>query len=381
MREDVIEVTIEKLVPGGDGLARLDGMAIFIPGALPGETVKATLLEKKKGWAKTGPPEILEDSPNRRKPFCPLYGRCGGCSWQHIAYSAQLESKAAFSREALIRQGGFSEDEIPDFKVTSSRPEGYRSRIRPIVLPGGGAGFHSAGSDQIVPVNSCPVASTGVNRFFTETPPELKSGSQPVIFGDEKNFWTEGLDGEARAVVAEKTFRFPPELFFQSNLLPLADLIDFTMRDAGRIGRSSAMDLYGGVGLFGAFLADRFDRVIGVDRDRKAGDWWKLNVGPNGIFHPLSLENWVSRRNSSKPDFIVVDPPRTGLSPSVRRVIAKLKIQDIAYVSCDPVTQARDLKDLRASGYELDRYGVFDLYPQTPHVETVAILRSSGSGR
>ena len=87
------------------------------------------------------------------------------------------------------------------------------------------------------------------------------------------------------------------------------------------------------------------------------------------------------RRNSSKPDFIVVDPPRTGLSPSVRRVIAKLKVQDIAYVSCDPVTQARDLKDLRASGYELDRYGVFDLYPQTPHVETVAILRLSESGR
>ena len=135
------------------------------------------------------------------------------------------------------------------------------------------------------------------------------------------------------------------------------------------------MDLYGGVGLFGAFLADRFDRVIGVDRDRKSGDWWKLNVGPNGTFHPLSLENWAGRRSSTKPDFIVVDPPRGGLSPSVRRVIARLKVPDIAYVSCNPVTQARDLKDLRSAGYELVRYGVFDLYPQTPHVETVSILR------
>ncbi|MCK5248509.1 MAG: class I SAM-dependent RNA methyltransferase [Spirochaetaceae bacterium] len=375
MREDVIEVDIEKLIPGGDGLARLDGMVVFIPGVLPGETVKARVVERKKGWAKTGSPEILKASPDRQTPFCPLFGRCGGCSWQHIAYSTQLESKAAFSREALLRQGGFSEGDIPEFRVTSSRPEGYRSRIRPIILPGGGAGFHSAGSDQAVPVPSCPVASAGVNRFFTETPPALESGTQLFVFGDEKNFWTEGIDGEARAEVAGKTFRFPPESFFQSNLLPLAELIEFVMEDADHNGRACAMDLYGGVGLFGAFLADRFDRVIGVDRDRKSGDWWKLNVGPNGTFHPLSLENWAGRRISNKPDFIVIDPPRTGLSPSVRRVIARLKVPEIAYVSCNPVTQARDLKDLRDAGYKLVRYGVFDLYPQTPHVETVAILR------
>jgi 23S rRNA (uracil1939-C5)-methyltransferase len=374
MSENIIEAVIEKLIPGGEGLARVDGMVVFIPGALPGEKVKASIVERKKGWVRTGVPEILEASPDRQVPFCPLFGSCGGCSWQHLSYSVQLESKAAFSREALIRQGGFSEEKIPDFQVTPSRPEGYRSRMRPVVLNDGTAGFHAAGSKRIVPVSHCPVATEGVNRFFSDIPDALESGVQPIVFGEEGRFWTAGIDEEARAEVGGKTFKFPPELFFQSNLLPLPELIDFALGDSNRYGKFSAMDFYGGVGLFGAFLADRFEKVIGVDRDKKMGKWWKLNVGDKGVFHPVTLEKWVRLRISPKPDFIIVDPPRTGLSASVRQVLGRLKVREIAYVSCNPVTQARDMKELCAAGYELERYGIFDLYPQTPHVETVARL-------
>jgi len=374
MLKDEIEVTIEKLIPGGDGLARLDGMAVFVPGTLPGERVKARITERKKGWAKTSRPEILEASPDRQSPFCPLFGECGGCSWQHISYDVQLASKASFSREALIRQGGFTEDEIPEFLLTSSRPEAYRSRIRPHILPGGKTGFHSEGSDRIVPVPFCPVATAGVNRFLAVPPDDLESGSTPVVFGDERDFWTAGIDAEARAVVKGKTFNFPPEAFFQSNMYPLGDLIDFALKDAGIHGQSCGMDLYGGVGLFGAFLSETFETVVGVDRDKRTKKYWKQHVGKNGTFHPISLEDWIRRRIEPRPDFIIVDPPRTGLSPSIRKLLARLKVPQISYVSCNPVTQARDIKDLRAAGYKLSSYGVFDLSPQTAHVETVARL-------
>ncbi|RKX89846.1 MAG: hypothetical protein DRP70_02590, partial [Spirochaetes bacterium] len=216
MIKDEIEVTIEKLIPGGDGLARLDGQAVFIPGVLPGERVKAVIVEQKKGWAKTGVPEILEASPDRQTPFCPLFGECGGCSWQHIAYDVQLESKVSFSREALIRQGGFSDDEIPDFSITSSPPESYRSRIRPYILADGKAGFHSTGSSRIVPVPFCPVATPGVNRFLSSPPDELENGANPVVFGDNRDFWTAGINPEAQTVIKGKNFTFPPEAFFQS---------------------------------------------------------------------------------------------------------------------------------------------------------------------
>ncbi len=374
MNENVIEATIEKLIPGGNGLARIDGMAVFIPGTLPGERVRAAVIEKKKGWVKTGPPEILEASPERQTPFCPLFDQCGGCSWQHMSYPAQLEAKTAFSKEALMRQGGFSSDEIPDFQVTSSPAEGYRSRIRPVILPGGAAGFHSSGSDKVIQVTTCPVASAGVNQFLAKPPSGLKSGDNPVVFGNDTEFWTGGIDEEAIAVVKGKTFRFPLESFFQSNMNPLDELIDFALKDADGSGSSCAMDLYGGVGLFGAFLAGSFDRVIGVDRDKKTKKYWKRHVGDNGTFHPISLEDWTRRRIESKPDFIIVDPPRTGLSPSIRRVFARLKVPRIAYVSCNPVTQARDIKELCAAGYKLQSFGIFDFSPQTPHVETVARL-------
>ncbi|MCK5736809.1 MAG: class I SAM-dependent RNA methyltransferase, partial [Spirochaetaceae bacterium] len=325
MIKDVIEITIEKLIPGGDGLAHLDGMAVFVPGTLPGERVKATVIEQKKGWAKTGIPEILQASPDRQIPFCPLFGQCGGCNWQHISYQVQLESKVAFSREALIRQGGFSENEIPDFQITSSPPDAYRSRIRPIILPEGNAGFHSPGSDEIVPVPFCPVAVPGVNRFLANPPGELESGANPVVFGDKKDFWTADIDPEARAIVNGRTFLFPPGAFFQSNLFPLDKLIDFALKDAGSRGTGCGMDLYGGVGLFGAFLSGVFDTVVGVDRDKRTKKYWKQHVGEKGTFHPLSLEDWTRRRIEPKPDFIIVDPPRTGLSPSIRKVLARLK--------------------------------------------------------
>jgi len=226
----------------------------------------------------------------------------------------------------------------------------------------------------VVEVPACPVATAGLNRFFSELPAELAVGERPVVFGDDRQFWIAGLHPEAAVSVSGRVFRFPPEVFFQSNLLILENLIDFALNHPGITRTESAMDLYGGVGLFGAFLADRFDRVIGVDSEPQAASGWKTHVGVKGVFYCSTLEKWVNAMPDARPDFVVVDPPRTGLPVSVREALIHLNPPAISYVSCDPVTQARDLADFIGSGYFLDSMGVFDLYPQTPHVETVARL-------
>ncbi len=424
MADRRIEGTVEKLISGGDGLVRKDGAVFFIPGVLSGEKVLFDVAERKKGWARGRLTDILEASPGRVEPFCPLFGRCGGCRWQYMNYAEQLESKAAIVREALVRQGGLENAEIPDFWVIPSTPASYRSRIRPLILPDGTASFRQLSSDRTVRIPHCPVAVPGVNRFLMKPSESLRAGAEPIVFGDDEDFWAEGIDSEAAAVVEGKTFRFPPGVFFQSNLGPLPELLRFALDGAGcgrAEGRSAgcgtgsdagasadsvsgavpegtggfetgggktpcvqgdvALDLYGGVGLFGAFLADRFRTVIGVDRDGNAGAAWKRHVGPKGEFHKSTLEEWAASRERPVPDFIIVDPPRTGLSPPVRRALAELGAPEITYVSCDPITQSRDIKDLIASGYVLSKFALVDLYPQTPHVETVARLYFGGKKR
>lgn len=373
MSDNQIETVVEKLIPGGDALARVDGMAHFIPGALPGERVRARVLQRKKGWARTDVPEILEASAHRREPFCPLYGECGGCSWQHIDDDFQLQAKVGFFREALVRQGGMSPDALPEIPAFPSPPRGYRARIRPKMVSGGKAAFRAAGSDRAVAVSSCPVATDAVNRFLADPPAEINVGSEPIVFGGDGEPFVQGLQNEAFVTVKGREFRFPPGAFFQSNLSILEVLVDFATGNTG--GGEIAMDLYGGVGLFGAFLADSFTRVIGVDRDKRAASPWKRHVGASGRFYTMSLEDWVKRRDTDRPDFIIVDPPRGGLDASVRQGLIKLGSPEISYVSCDPVTQARDLKELFAAGYHLESCGVFDMYPQTPHVETVVRLK------
>ncbi len=367
-----VETIVEKLISGGDGLARVDGMAHFIPDVLPGERVRARVIQTKKGWVRTGKPEILDPSPNRRVPFCPVYESCGGCSWQHIEYSFQVEAKVGFCKEALIRQAGMTPDSIPEIAVFSSPPKEYRARIRPIVLPNGKMAFRAARSDRPVEIKSCPVATKGINVFLADPPAELKAGTEPLVFAAGDIPFVEGVDTEAVASVKGREFRFPPNAFFQSNITILDKLVDFAITESD--GGITALDLYGGVGLFGAFLADKFEHVIGVDRDRKAASAWKRHVGPRGTFHPVSIERWMKNTGRPNPDFVIVDPPRGGLDSSVCRAIANMAAPRLSYVSCDPVTLARDLKILMAKGYRLENYGVFDLYPQTPHVEIVARL-------
>ncbi|MCG8453522.1 MAG: TRAM domain-containing protein [Spirochaetales bacterium] len=366
----MILVSIEKLVSGGDGLAHVDGQAVFVPGTVPGDQVLIEVPPNQgEGWLRALPQHIEKNGEGRVEPFCPHFDECGGCTWQHIAYSHQVEAKKAFCQDALLRQGGMTESLLPPIECIPSAPQGYRARIRPRYRGPREVGFRRTASDETLEIRHCPVAVSGINEFLAH--PSLGVvGDEPVVFGSESQFWVQDIHDAAQCTVKEKVFSFPPGAFFQSNPSLLGPLVDFALEGAQG---ERAMDLYGGVGFFGAFLADCFDKVIGVERDKRARSAWLRHVGKKGIFFGTSLETWVKKKQRS-PDFVVVDPPRAGLSAPVRRALITMAPARMTYVSCNPVTQARDLKDLRQAGYEIEAYQAFDLYPQTPHVETVARL-------
>jgi 23S rRNA (uracil1939-C5)-methyltransferase len=394
----IVELQVEKLVPGGDGLARHQGRVIFIPATLPGEKVLGRFLESKKDFARAELIEVQVASPMRVEPVCPVAGICGGCDWQHIDYSEQLRQKVALTEDALRRTGGLS---FPDLTIESGKPLGYRNRIQIHRDDAGRAGFLAKGSHNIVPVNTCPVAHAGLDSLFQSAPPipvsprknvGLPSGSRfpawahslPnqggdfLVSGEVESNQPDAIEPGFSVKILDRTLHFDLQCFFQSNLEMLAKLIPFALD--GLKGRL-AMDLYCGVGLFGAFLQDKFAQIIAVEENPIALDYARRNIGPGHIFLPGKLEDLIlvgsTEFSQADPEVIIVDPPRPGLDSVVRDFLIEKGPSQVIYVSCNPVTMARDLKILLAGGFILDDLRLFDFYPQTSHIEAVAKLQKA----
>ncbi len=383
-----VELTIEKLAVGGDGLAFLEGRAVFVPHAIPGETVRAELTEGEgrggRDWASAVLREVLKPSPDRVEPVCPLFGVCGGCSLQNMAYPRQVREKVAVLRDCLARAGGI---EAPDIGTVPSPPYGYRNRMQFHLAPSGRIGFKRRGSDAVVEASRCPVAvrlleewmaASGRGRAGMRT--FLAGRDRFLAFADpgrgekgDARVYLEGRDGAASVRVAGRSIEFHVKGFFQSNLAALEVLAPEAV---GGLEGDRAADLYCGVGLFGAFLKDGFRKVACVEHNPFALEYARRNVGDKGEYHDLAVEEWVrSPAARARFDAVVLDPPRSGLAPAVREWLGSSRIPRVSYVSCDPATLARDLRHLAASGYEIESLRVYDFFPQTGHVETHARLR------
>jgi 23S rRNA (uracil1939-C5)-methyltransferase len=416
-----LEITIEKLVPGGDGMARHEGKVIFVPMVLPGETVRVRLAESKKDFARGIPMEILTPSPDRAQPGCAVFGRCGGCDWQHIAYAAQLRHKIAIVQDALKRTGGL---EFPGLAIEAGQPWRYRNRIQIHRGPSGQGGFRARTSHDVVGVSTCPVSDQAFDRLFAR--PALPNGGAAdaerlTREGGRYSAWThtlpesgerflisqepgltgpglllppasdaesparpvpeylgprvDGTEGVIAATVLGKTIRFDLRCFFQSNLAMAEKLIPYALDG---LSGEEALDLYCGVGLFGAFLKDRFARVLAVEENPISLEYALSNIGDTQHFLRGRVEDLIREERgplaSGRPDAVVVDPPRDGLDAAVRDYLIAKRPPKLVYVSCNPVTLARDLKILLAAGFVLDDLRLFDFYPQTAHVESVAKL-------
>jgi len=296
----------------------------------------------------------------------------------HLSYRAQLDAKLELARDAWRRAGGI---DTVDFEVVGSEPFGYRNRAQFHRTPSGGVGYARRSSSSALEVGSCPVLAAPLARWLesaNRAAGKTAGGPVPgkdrfVAFGRDDKTYIEGLDREVDVAIGGKRFRFDVGGFFQSNLGMVERLVPAVC--GGHFGERAA-DLYCGVGLFGAFLKDTFSRLACVEQDKRSIGYACSNVGAPASFAASSMEDWTkSAQARERYDYVVVDPPRAGLSASVRSWLTSSKPELIGYVSCDPVSLARDAGVLVKAGYSVEYAAIFDFYPQTSHVESYALFR------
>lgn len=417
-------VHIEKPIYGGAFLARIDGKAVFVPLALPGEDVQVRIVDGKRGYATAEVAEIIKKSPQRIDPACPHFGACGGCQYQHADYGAQLIAKKEILRETLERGGVSAQVSIA---VLAGEPWAYRNRIRLAFDANEDAGYRGRRSHAVIPIAECPIAAPllvraalAVSRILRESPVRLRvteislfcdametallasitfagavkrgyedfaqalAGKIPELRGVA--FLAESAKGQAPRSVGEwggrsivyraagVDYRVDQGAFFQVNRRLVDGLVE---RVTAHARGGLAWDLFAGVGLFARQLADRFERVIAVESAPAsiAALTHNLLGASASPVRAATLEFLRKGRSGERPDLIVVDPPRAGLGAETSALLAEIGAPEIVYVSCDPSTLARDLRTLVSSGYAIDQITLADLFPQTFHLETVVRLR------
>ena len=378
-----MQVTIEKLVQGGSGFARLDSNKnIFVEGALPGEVVEVVVDEEKKGYLKAQVKTILQASDDRAIPPCRYWGICGGCDLQHLSSEKQPEAKQKMVLENLERIGAIAASSFVLEETAFAKSWAYRSRVRfHVDIATREIGFLAKKSNDLVPITYCPVLVDALNEELakkdrilsaarkvmfssnTRTKRYLEvnafAGDKKVSFGDE--VVTTTVDGHLFFVTAN--------VFFQSNLLLLPALVRYV---SGHVEGELVMDLYSGVGTFSSFLATKDRSLVAVELQKECLSLAKRNV-PGLVVYSDKVELWAKKQKQSV-DTVVVDPPRTGLEEGLPALIASWKAKRVIYVSCDSVTLGRDLQRFTVQGYTVRKVKVFDLYPQTFHQEVVVIL-------
>lgn len=403
------EMDLIGIAHGGAAIGRHEGRVVFVPYAIPGERVRVEIVESKKGHAHGSAVEILRPSPDRVQPLCPHFGPggCGGCHFQHIAYQRQLELKREVVVDQLQRVGRFENPAVFP-PIPSPSPWGYRSHSTFSVLADGGLGFVSDDNEHVVPIDVCHILHPALVELFSQFEVEpgqlsrikLQIGSdladRMLIFQTRDDLAPEievdlpisinlllsdnepvNLIGSPQVhyQVHHRTMRVTAGAFSQVNAQMMETLVDLVMERLSLQGGESVLDLYSGVGLFTAFMAERASMVTSVESYPPAVTDAEANLGAlenvDLIEGPVEL---VLADLEGPFDAVVVDPPRTGLSVEVLDELARLAVPRLVYVSCDPATFARDAHRLSRSGYRLGDVQPVDMFPQTYHIEAVAAL-------
>ncbi|RMH23074.1 MAG: class I SAM-dependent RNA methyltransferase [Acidobacteria bacterium] len=379
---DEIEVEIEKLVAGGDGLARYEGIPIFVPRAAPGDRLRVRVVERRPDYGRAEIVDLLHPGPGRRTPPCPHFARCGGCDLQHLEDEHQLRLKVAAVRETLARIGKV--DAPPRVQVVAGDPWQYRLRAQlhaESTERGIEVGYLERRSHRLVPVEDCPVLVPELEALLPRLPRALRDEPRKRIdltAGDGGAITCAPLipglpHGPVSLRAGDFTYRYDARCFFQAHRQLLASLIEHAV---GPWEGEKAYDLYAGVGLFSLPLAARYGAVVAVEGDRIAARYARINARHNRVAN-LTVDNRSVESFAAslpeRPPRVMVDPPRAGLSAPVRRALLACRPQRLTYVSCHAATLARDLRILHRV-LELERLVLLDLFPQTGHLEVVAQL-------
>jgi 23S rRNA (uracil1939-C5)-methyltransferase len=438
-----VELKIEKLVYGGEGLARVQdersgrAKAVFVPFVAAGEVVDATIIEEKTGFARARVEKIVEASPARVEPTCPYFPRCGGCQYQHLEYAEQVKAKAQILEETLGRTAKLKLER--PIETHAAEPFQYRNRTRMRVVhdPEFAVGYYRYGSHTLLPVEQCPISSPLINRalgvlwemgrneqmneairevqFFANSDDSKLLLEFFIVHGVEPESLRttiEALRGTMAEVVGVAVFHGAPAddsedqrapltlaksspgaffgeksiiyetkdydyqvsagAFFQVNRFLLEELIATVT--GGRSGKL-ALDLYAGGGFFSLPLAKSFQQVIAVEASTHSYADLRTNAPQNVKAIRVATEEFLrSEVKRYSPELIVVDPPRAGLGENTARLLGRTSAPRVTYVSCDPATLARDIKVLVESGFRVEEAHLFDLFPQTFHLESVLHL-------
>ena len=405
-------------------------MAVFVPFVLPGERVEAEIRQGKPGFARGTVTRIVETSSERVEARCPYFQHCGGCHYQHIPYERQIEFKAQILRETFERVGKIAlKGEI---RVHPSPAWNYRNRTRlqVRVAPEFALGYYRFGSREFLPVRECPISSPLINRVIArltdlgglDCPPAVEElelfadARDENLLGwafcrhgaDEKDLlrWAEAvrrglhnliglhffssrrrLEDEApqdvkslarsgaeaiRCRTEQDEYQVSASSFFQTNRHLVKELVSVV---TGNASGEVALDLYAGVGLFSLPLARSFHHIFAVEASQTSFHDLRQNVPASVKAVGTRTEDYLrSRAARKRPELVVLDPPRAGAGKAVTRSLIELGAQRIRYVSCDPATLARDLAPLVAGGYRIEEAHLFDLFPQTFHIESVILL-------
>ena len=402
------DVTIERIVAGGDGMAHLaDGRVVFVGGTITGERVQVEIITNKKDFARGRLVEILDASAHRVVAPCKFIAAgCGGCSWQHIAVSEHMSTKVAIVHEALYRTAKISEaDALTLVKIGGSvSSQASRTTLRMAVLPNGKLGFRRGLSNELIETSPCLIAHDLLNEIIKSA--RVKNATEVTLrcgaSTSERGVWLHdehgrgqvaglpgdvgvGIESLVHEVVRGVKLRVMMTSFFQSSLEAAELLVDAVRAAAGERALSGVdgrvIDAYGGVGLFAATLLSPEVPVTVVESNESSCRDAVFNLAqhirqtrdtdsPSGV-----IRNNVEQWTPVTAGLVIADPARTGLGPLAVSRLVTTNAARIVLVSCDAVAGARDLRLLIDAGYELSQVTVLDLFPHTPHIETVSVLQ------
>lgn len=396
-------VTVEKTVYGGRGLAHLpDGRAVFIPFTAPGDRIRAQIVSEHKRYAKARIIDIFEASPCRRRPRCPHFGMCGGCAYQHLVYAEQTSQKSKQLRETLARLGP-GEDALPPAIESVGAPEeyGYRNKISlHAYLDAEGQkrfGFSAAADNTPFTPTEChlplpPLAEFAMERLaeFATCPDSVPAEVERVTFrmsstGTPTAWFDQLAPGQdwLTEEIAGESFAVPPGAFWQINP-QVASLLVERVAEWTSEGGSCLVDAYAGVGVFAATAGKAYNEQVVIEQDRRALKAARRNLQDRNLtkaeFAAMPAEAALNKllndpKREAQTTTVVLDPPRAGCGVGVLRTLQRRRPAQVLYVSCDPATLARDLRTLVGKGpYRITRLAMLDMFPQTAHFETMAML-------
>lgn len=446
-KNDIFEIEITGMTDDGRGVSRINGMAVFVPYVIVGETARVVIIKMLKSYAVGKLIEVVKPSPERRKAECSMFYKCGGCALMHMSYERELEFKRGVVKDCVERIGGFSGIGIDEI-VPSPETARYRNKSQFPVTPDG-IGMFAPHSHRLIEIDDCVIASGECKKIISAVKFWMKSEGIPAYDEDARSGLVRHLcvrtacGGTAVTIVTAKpelpraeklidelkaacpgltgviqnvnpkntnvilgkenrtlygeprlmdkiggvSFMISPQSFYQVNPKQTERLYSIARDFADLKGGETLLDLYCGIGTIGQFMAERAGRIIGVEYVERAVADARENAKLNGIknaeYYAGKAEEVIETivKRGCRPDVAVLDPPRKGCDPKLLKTLAEIPtLKKIVYISCKPSTLARDMKILNSLSFNPKKITPVDMFPRTPHVETVCLM-SRGEGK